>query len=180
MIVAYYKFVALPDEVKQSNKIRSKQRMDCIAHSHKLRERYKGLLPFQNNKGQLFLYKTAVRDFISANSKRLAEWSLNNGSLNLSSLYIEDMDYPGIAYGYPNAKPKLSNGQKNPLFEFRNDGYLFLMNNDYSEIEVLIIQDGRNLISSYYQLMIDGETNEQIQKLRERAAPYFIYDGLGL
>ena len=180
MLTDYYKFAALSDEVKQAHKIRSKQRIDCIAYAHNLKERYKGLLPFQNAKGHLALYKTPAKEIVTANTKRLAEWSLSNGSLNLSSLYIEDLDYPNLAYGYPNAKLKLINGQRNPLFEFRNDGYLFLLNADLTEVEMLIVQNGRNLIGSYYQLLIDGALDEQLQKLREKAAPYFIYGGLGL
>jgi len=50
----------------------------------------------------------------------------------------------------------LSNGNENPLFKFRNDGYLFINNKNYSEIELLVIPNGRNLISSYYQKIIDG------------------------
>lgn len=180
MIAAYFKFAALSDELKQAHKIKSKARIDCIAHAHTLKEPYTGLQAFQNKKCQIALYKTPAREIIAANSKRLAEWSLNNGSLNLSSIYIEDLDFPGIGYGYPNAKPRLTNGERNPLFEFRNDGYLFLMNPDITELEMLIVQNGRNLIGSYYQLMIDGALDEQLQKLRERAAPYFIYEGLGL
>lgn len=180
MIAAYFKFASLSDEVKQAHKIKSKQRIDCISHSHTLKAPYTGLNPFKNASGQIALYKTPARDIITANTKRLAEWSLSNGSLNLSSLYIEDMDFPGLAYGYPNAKPKLSNGQRNPLFEYRNDGYLFVFNPDLTEIEMLIIQDGRNLIGSYYQLLIDGALDEQIQELRESATPYFLYGGLGL
>lgn len=180
MITSYYKFKALPDEVKQAHGIRSKERLDCTHHSHTSNDAYTGLKPFQNKKGQLALYKTPARDIVKAHSKRMAEWSLNNGQLNLSSIYIEDMDCPEIGYGYPNAKPRLSNGQLNPLFDYRNDGYLFLLNDDYTEIEVLIIENGRNLIGSYYQLMIDGGLNEQLQNLREQARPFFIYDTLCL
>ena len=50
----------------------------------------------------------------------------------------------------------MSNGNENPLFKFRNDGYLFINNKNYSEIELLVIPNGRNLISSYYQKIIDG------------------------
>jgi hypothetical protein len=179
MLDSYYKFAALSDEVMQAHKIRSKQRIDCIAHAH-AKESYKGLMPFQNTKGHLALYKIPARDIVTANSKRIAEWSLSNGNLNLSSIYIEDMDCPLVGYGYPNSNPRLGNGNRNPLFEFRNDGYLFVLNSDYSEIEVLIIKDGRNLIGSYYQMMIDGAFDEQLQKLRGQAEPFFLYEGLGL
>jgi hypothetical protein len=69
----------------------------------------------------------------------------------------------------------LSNGKPNPQFEFRNDGYLFLVNTDYTEIEVLVITDGRNLISSYYQKMIDGGFDDELKILREQARPFYRY-----
>ncbi|MDP1725571.1 MAG: hypothetical protein Q8M15_02215 [Bacteroidota bacterium] len=135
---------------------------------------------FVNSKGQLFFYKTPCRDFVNTDSKRLAEWSLTKDSLNLSSIFIEDIDYPEIGYGYPNANRLLANGSPNPLFPFRNDGYLFLINKDYSEIGMFIIPDGRNLISSYYQKMIDGGFDDEIRTLRAQAKSYYLYEGLVL
>jgi len=173
MIAGYYKLVALPDEVKTQNKIRSKARLDCIAYAGN----YKGLTNFVNKQGQLFFYKTPCREFIEAQTKRVAEWSLTNSSLNFSSIYIEDFDFLEYGYGYPNAKPRLSNGEPNPLHPFKNDGYLFIVNKDYTEIEILILPDGRNLISHYYQHLIDGYFDAEIQRLRAEAKPYFEYIG---
>lgn len=176
MIGAYYKLVALPEEIKAANNIRSKARLDCVSFTDLIAGSYKGLTNFVNYKGQLYFYKTACRDFINTDRKRLAEWSLTNGSKNLSSIYIDDLDFPEIGYGYPNANRFLSNGKKNPLFEFRSDGYLFLLNKDYSEIELFILPDGRNLISSYYQILIDGGFDDTIKKLREQAKVFYQYD----
>jgi len=178
MIAAYYRLIALPDEVKAANKIRSKVRLDCIAFTDHVAGGYKGLTFFVNAKGQLCFYKTPAREIINTDSKRLAEWSLTNNSLNLSSIYIEDVDFPEIGYGYPNANRLLTNGSFNPCFAFRNDGYLFLLNSDYSEIEMLIIGDGRNLITSYYQKMIDGGFDVEVEALRKQARPFFNYAGL--
>lgn len=178
MIRALYKLATLSDEVRAINKIRSKVRLDCVGHAQSQQETYKGLINFINSKGQLFFYKTPARDFVNTDSKRIAEWSLTNNSQNLSSIYIEDIDYPQFGYGYPNAKRLLSNGEENPLFNFRNDGYLFILSKDYSEIEILIIQDGRNLISSYYQLLIDGALDNEINELRNEVKPFFNYEGL--
>ena len=178
MIGAYYNLVTLSKEVKEANKIKSNSRLDCITAVDMVN--YKGLTSFVNHKGQLFFYKTSCRDFINTDSKRLAEWSLTGNGLNLSSIYIDDLDYPEIGYGYPNASRLLINGSQNPLFEFRNDGYLFLINKDYSEIELLIIPDGRNLISSYYQKMIDGGFDDELKQLRQQAKIFYQYDELVL
>lgn len=179
MLAALYKFGSLPDDVKASHKIRSKARLDCVSFSDRMSGGYKGLTNFVNTKGQLFLYKTPCRDFVSADSKRMAEWALTNSingqTINFSSIYIEDMDCQEIGYGYSNPNRLLSNGKPNPQFEFRNDGYLFLVNTDYTEIEVLVIPDGRNLISSYYQKMIDGGFDDELKILREQARPFYRY-----
>ncbi|NCU33336.1 MAG: hypothetical protein EOM23_10515, partial [Candidatus Moranbacteria bacterium] len=99
MITAYYRFENLPDELRAANKIKSKARLDCTGHAGD----YKGLTKFVNNKGMLFFYLTAARDFVNADSKRIADVSLTNGSINLTSIYIEDTDFPQFGYGYPNA-----------------------------------------------------------------------------
>jgi hypothetical protein len=178
MIGAYFKLAVLNDELKAANKIRSKDRLDCISFTDMVAGNYKGLTKFVNHKGQLFFYKTQCRDFVNTDSKRLAEWSLTGNGLNFSSIYIDDLDCPEIGYGYPNANRLLSNGSPNPLFDFRNDGYLFLMNKDYSEIELLIIPDGRNLISSYYQKLIDNGFDEELKKFRQNSQIFFNYDFL--
>jgi hypothetical protein len=170
----------LPDEVRAVNKIKSKSRLDCILCTDKTENGYKGLTKFVNYKGQMFFYKTPARDFVNTDSKRLAEWSLTGGGLNFSSIYIDDIEFPEIGYGYPNAKRILSNGSENPLFEFRNDGYLFMMNKDYSAIELFVIPDGRNLISSYYQKMIDGGFDDDVRELRNQAKIFYPYEGLVL
>jgi hypothetical protein len=176
MIKALFKVAILPDEVRVANKIRSKARLDCISYADLGAGNYKGLTDFVNHKGQLFFYKTPCKEAWNADRKRLAEWSLTNNGLNLSSIYIDDLEFPEIGYGYPNAKRLLKDGSQNPLFEFRNDGYLFLMNKDYSEIEILVIPDGRNLISSYYQKLIDGGFDDDIQVLRQQAKTFYHYD----
>jgi len=173
MIGAYYKLSLLPDEIRTANKIKSKLRLDCIAFVEVIN--YNGLTNYVNSKGQLFFYKTPRRDFVSADSKRIAEWSLTNSSLNLSSIYIEDFQFPEFGYGYPNAKRLLANGSLNPQFDYRNDGYLFVLNKDYSEIELLIIPDGRNLITSYYQRLIDRDFDSELKSLRNQSKPFFNY-----
>jgi hypothetical protein len=85
------------------------------------------------------------------------------------------LDCPEVGYGYPNSKTTLSNGSPNPLFRFRNDSYLFLLNPGYTEIEIVIIPDGRHLITSYYQIMIDRGLEEELRELRQRAKPFFNY-----
>jgi hypothetical protein len=178
VIGAYYKMAMLSDEAKAMHKIKSMNRLDCVSFTDLIN--YKGLTNFVNKKGQLYLYMTSCRKFISANSKRVAEWSLTGNGLNFTSIYIDNLDCPGIGYGYPNSHTNLANGQPNPLYHFRNDAYLFLINADYTEIEIFIIPDGRHLIGSYYQIMIDEGFADEVKNLREKSKPFFNYEGIRL
>lgn len=173
MIAAYFKFESLPDEVRAKYGIRAKGRIDCTTHANP--NGYTGFIDFINAKGQMYLYKMAAREIVKANSKRLAEWVLTNGKLNLSSIYFEDVDFPEYGYGYPNANRLLSNGQLNPLFPYRNDCYLFLTDADLTKVEVLVIANGRNLAGAYYQRLIDGELDSELEQLRAQAKPFFEY-----
>lgn len=172
--LAYFKLQRLPDEVKKNHKIRSKDRYDCTQFCDESVPGYEGLNPFFNRKGQLFFYLTPARNFVTGQAKRVPEWSLTQSSLNLTSLYMEDFDNP-LAYGYPNASQKLSNGSQNPLYDFRSDGYLFILSDDMEQVELIVLPDQRNMISSWYQLLIDGELDEDISRLRQNAKPFFEY-----
>ncbi|WP_162427843.1 hypothetical protein [Pontibacter pudoricolor] len=173
MITAYFKFESLADEVRAKHGIKAKGRLDCLAYTNLTG--YTGLTDFINAKRQMYLYKIPAKEFVKSNSKRLAEWALSNGKLNLSSIYFEDIDYPEYGYGYPNANRLLSNGQPNPLFPYRNDCYLFITNQDLTTVEILVITNGRNLAGAYYQRLIDGELESELEQLRAQAKPFFDY-----
>lgn len=175
MIDGYYKFTALPNSIKEQNKIRSKERLDCVAYAGL----YEGLTNFVNKQNQLVLFKTPAREFVKTNSNRIAEWSLTNNSLNFSSIFIEDLEFIQFGYGYPNKSPFIGKEKKpNPLLKYANDGYLFIVNKDYTEVEVLIVVDGRNLINYYYQSLIDGNFDAELIELRTKAKPFYNYIGL--
>lgn len=169
--IHYYRFIALPEDVKQAHNIRSKMRLDCIKYAGE----YSGLDALLNHKKQMFVYKTPANNFVSSNSKRIAEWSLTKSSLNVTSLYNEDIDYPELFYGYPNGRRKLSNGSLNPFYPYRHDAYLFLSDKDINDLEMLILPDQRNMISSWYQMLIDGELDQEINQLRQNSKPFFDY-----
>ena len=169
--IYYYRFIALPEEIKKAHNIRSKMRLDCIQFTGD----YSGLNALVNHKKQMFVYKTPARDFVSAHPKRIAEWSLTKSSLNITSLYNEDMDYPELFYGYPNGRRKLSNGSENPFYPYRSDAYLFISDKEVEDLEMLILPEQRNIISSWYQMLIDGELDEEIKQLRAEAKPFYEY-----
>ena len=170
----YYKLQNLPQEIKQKFNIKSLARLDCVSFYNE--NNYKGMTYFVNNKGHMHFYKSPARKICNSDLKRQAVWMLTNKSINLSSIFVELVEYPQYGYGNPPHQKVLGKGYKpNPLFAFRNDLYLFIINADYSEIELIIVPEQKNLWNTYYFKLIQGELNEIIQNLRDNSKPFFDY-----
>ncbi len=171
---AYFLLENLPMEVKKANGFRSEARLDCTQFEGE----YKGLEMFKSSKGMIYLYPTDTSDFIECNGKRMATKALTNGTLNLSSLYVESFENSNYAYGYPNPNRKTESGKLNPLFEYRQDGYLFIKNDDLTRIEIFVIVGGRNLIKEAFTRFIDNGFDLEIEQLRKDAIQFYNYKGL--
>jgi hypothetical protein len=174
MIKGYFKFAVLPEDIKKLHKIKSASRLDCIAFTDNGLNQLSGLTNFVNGKKQLTFYRTDARQFVKANGKRIAQWALTGNGINFSSLFIE-ITCPQFAFGCPNSKELLKSGEKNPMAMHKNDGYLFIVNSDFSEIEILILPNCAQLIELLYQQLLDGNFDEQIEALRKQASPFFDY-----
>jgi hypothetical protein len=177
MRMDYYLLEVLPDEVRQQNGIKSRTRLDLTRFY--TQTPYEGLQAFQNAKGMIYLGLCPCRDMIEANAKRRAEYCLSDGKKNLSSIYVENFEVPQCAYGYPNGRPKLKNGEPNPLFPYRLDAYLFKVNDDYSKIELMVLQGERAHIGHHYQRFYEGEYDRQIEALRAESKIFYPYIGYG-
>ena len=62
-------------------------------------------------------------------------------SLNFTGLkeYFQDGEISGCAYGYPDDKPTYSSKNKpNPFYDYREDGYLFLIHQDENNPQNII------------------------------------------
>ena len=104
------------------------------------------------------------------------------GRLNFTGLkewFVNDK-LGGFAYGYPSNKPTYSKDNKpNPFYDYRNDGYLFVVHQDQSnpknliptEIELIVLEDARVLISAYCKQLVIGGFNEALENLRKQAKP---------
>lgn len=167
--------VILPDEVKTRHniKLESKiKRFDCIRYTGY----YKGIEPFMNRKGMFILYLIKANTMVHTTEERRAEYVLQNNSMNFSSVFpLLLPEYTGFAYGDPNNKEKLKNGKDNPLYEFRNDGFLFIIDPYFTKIEILIIEGGRYTIQGYLKQLAAGEFNDALQHMRKTAKQFFEY-----
>jgi len=155
MIAAYFKFEVLPLDIKQKYKISSKTRLDCTAYTNNLD--YNPLAQFINAKNHLSLYLSPASEVVKKNSKRQADRCLNNGK-QLSSLYFEDIENKQYAYG-----------------DYGSDCLLFIVNADYTTIEILVCPNVKNLQRVYYQKLIDSDFDTTIENLKANAKPFFNY-----
>lgn len=101
-------------------------------------------------------------------------------SLNFTGLkgYFIDGKLSGYAYGYPLDKPTYSSKEKpNPFYEYKQDGFLFLIEQDEKEptnqvptsIELIVLEGAKVLISAYCKQLLMGGFDEALQALREQA-----------
>jgi len=155
MIPTYFKFEVLQPEIKAKHKIRSKTRLDCTAFTNLIN--YKGFNRFINHKGQLFIYLSPAKEVVSSDIKRRADKCITN-EVNITSLYFEDLENKQFAYG-----------------DIDKDCLLFIVNTDYTQIEIFVIPNCKNLQTAYYQKLLDSCFDEIIEKLRIESKPFFNY-----
>ena len=174
MIGAYYKMVILTDDLKAANKIKvgaKVPRFDCIEYSGS----YEGIKPFKNPLGIFKLSLQEAREFVKTDKKRMAEFVLTGAkNLNFSSLYFED-EGSNISYGNPNGRPKLKDGRINPSFPFRQDLYIFLLDDTYTQIEILVLKGQKGYASELLQSFIEGDFDEEIECHRNNTKTFYNY-----
>lgn len=176
MFSAYLLFEQLPDDVKAKNKIKvgaSVPRLDCTA----LAGYYEPLESIKNPKGQIMFYLQQTRGIIDSPDKRRAGYFLQaKDSQNFSSIYpLTSEGDLHFAYGEPNNQKLLKNGKPNPFLPYKETGYIFIHSTDYKRVEVLVIENGRYLIQGYAKQIANGQLNEALEGMRQKAKPIFEY-----
>lgn len=179
MFDCYIKLQQLSDDVKRANKIKvgaKVPRLDCVS----MAGYYEGLKPLISSKGQLKFYLMQTRGIIASSDQRRAGYFLmGEHSINFSSIFQQTFEIADqskcYGYGEPNGNKTLKDGQPNPMLKYSQDGYLFIYNPDYTELEILIISNGRYLIQGYLKKLASGGFDEALQAMREQAMPFFNY-----
>jgi hypothetical protein len=158
MITAYFKFERLAEEVRLAHKIRSAVRLDCTKFAE-IGQPYKGLDKFKNAKGHLCVYPSPCREVVKSNPKRRADICLTNVG-NISSIFQDFSDLELRRFGWG---------------DFGGDALLFVMNDEFSQIEVFVLPNLRNIAESLFDKFLDGDFDQEIEKMRAIAKPYFNY-----
>ena len=136
---------------------------------------YKPLEALKTRNG-IKLYLQAASTYIKTPDTRRADYTLEgNKSLNFSSLFVLNGYKPtesGIIVGYGNP-PRTETYSKmkrpNPFYEYRQDGFVFLITPDYSTIEVLVIPNGMPTIIGSAQALANGVFDEELATARKAA-----------
>lgn len=170
----YLKFQKLNPEIKKRLRLRSENRFDLVEYSSPNAE-LRGFEYFVNSKDMLPIYLTDPKSFV--NSVNKPKYSLvskvKGDSFNITGIFTSEDTQLG--YGYPSNKKTL--GKKNNVFyAFKNDLYLIMLKEDFQQIEILIIPNGKpNYLKHYFDLQ-NGKLEQTIQDLRNKSLQFYNYD----
>ena len=179
-ISLYLKCIVLPNELKAKHKITltpANIRLDCV----EINGFWKGIEPFINSKGMIKFDLIPTKGIINSPDQRRAGYKLQGwkDSINFSSLYeYYAPEYTGFGWGEPNDKKTMRVKGKdvpNPMYPFKNAGFLFIYSKDYSCIEILVIEGERHLWNGNVKALASGAMNEALQQIRATAKPFFEY-----
>lgn len=161
ILTDYYKFERLATK--------SKLRMDCTASTESYQE-FEDRRATKSNRatekrdatdiGSLVIYFGNVPDNFGGNVHRKADKSLTIKGKNISSIYVPNIE---ICMGFGD-------------FRETTDALLFLFSNDYTAnntpprvIEVFVARGQKNNRNALYNLLSDGQLDDEIEALRKRA-----------
>lgn len=143
ILTDFYEFLHLPE-------CKSKARMDCKVST----KSYNEFEAMRNKHGKLFIYLCDVPDTFKVDVKRKADKSITTSKgKNLSSVFILDVTLP-FAYGDVKGT---------------SDCILIIHHNDYSKLEIFIARGQKNNRVNLWQMLSDGELDDEISVLRDLA-----------
>ncbi|MDN5291810.1 MAG: hypothetical protein PWQ06_2049 [Anaerophaga sp.] len=106
----------------------------------------------RNKAGKLFFYFHDVPEHFNANVKRKADKAITK-TKNISSVFVPDVN---LLFGYGNIKAT-------------QDAILFVFNRDYTQMDVFIARGQKNNQIALYNLLADGELDEEMEALKKQA-----------
>ena len=106
-------------------------------------------------------------------------WSDDDEWSERSSVYLLDCEPKGgrlVGYGNPPRDETFSKDKRpNPFYDSRNDGFIFLISDEWRRIELLIIPNGYNTVLGNAKALQDGVYDEALETMRKAATPFFEY-----
>ncbi|KAA6326887.1 hypothetical protein EZS27_024064 [termite gut metagenome] len=149
ILTDYYCFEKLPDQ-------KSKLRIDCTAST----KGYPDFESLRNKAGELFVY-IGGNTHTKAGEKRKADLAISK-TKHISSVYLPDVTGT-LAYG------DMVGTKDAMLFIFSNADFVEGKINTGAKIEILIARGQRNNRSQLFNLLSDGELEDEITALKKQA-----------
>lgn len=147
----YYKFVHLPE-------CKSATRFDCV-ESTKSNPDFEIL---RNKEGRLFLYYGDIPANYKADARRRADKVLTK-TKSISSVFVPDVTN-SFAFGD---------------IRGTNDALLFIFNPNNTVFELFVARGQKHNRGALYNLLSDGELNEEISELKQKAVTEIVTTGEG-
>jgi hypothetical protein len=141
ILTDYYRFIHLPET-------KSPTRLDCVAST----KSYPDFEAFRNKQGVLFIYFGNVPDTFKADVKRKADKAITHGK-NISSVFVPDVTLP-LAYGDVKGTA---------------DCILIIHDADYTTLEIFVVRGQKNNRVNLWQMLSDGQLDNEISELRKSA-----------
>lgn len=96
-------------------------------------------------------------------------------SINFSGIRFQYQDGKKLMFasGEPSMEKTLKSGAANPMFDNRNDGFLFLFSDNMEQVEIVIVENGRTLIDAYRKQLSMGGLDKCLDELRKQAKIIF-------
>lgn len=93
------------------------------------------------------------------------------GSFNLTGLRLmqDTEEKQWICSGEPSSEVKLRNGDFNPLYDERNDGFVIVLGKDLEWLELWVVTDQRMMIDGYRKAFQLGTYDAALQTIRNTA-----------
>ena len=152
IITDYYRFQKLQGQ-------KSKLRIDCVVSS----ESYPPMEALRNKEGALFLY-LGDNTYTKAGNERRADLALSRGC-HISSVFNPDPEQPYWYGDFNHTADALLFVHKDA--DFINGGLQV-----GAVVECFVCRGQRNNRAQLYNLLCDGNLDEEIAALRKAAAPF--------
>lgn len=179
-IIAYLLMEQLPEYKNVTRKgvttLRKQPRYDLTM----LAGYWSALNKLKNHKGQLFfnLIPTDKNEYRKQDGTTpeyyLQVTPAGSKSINFSGIRFlyENGKEKVFASGEPSDREKLKGGVINPMYEQRNDAFLFVFSKNMERLEILVVENGRLLIDAYRKQLASGGMDEALQALRGQAKEF--------
>jgi hypothetical protein len=150
ILTDYYKFQKLTDAASRYD----------VTHSTASYDLFENLLTNKRkfNVGGLSFNYVDRPKIWKGDAARIADKAFTKGQMNLSSIYVPDLQKPLIAYGD---------------FQGTHDALLIFFSADYETIEVFIARGYANDMMAIYTHAKESELIEEMETIRAKAKPVF-------